>query len=189
MADQKDNKDSERQATLSAELSGFLKGFEGLGGQFVQNARQLVEEEELIGLTDTYGNVLRGEIAGVSDRVLELFSTVDDDSASEASRFLRDSGAAVLVEQASSLVGANRLRSTNALGRFGGIFELIKKIITQLVDLIFGRVPRWLDKLLHIIDNLLGLIGGLFSRQAQDYYYRLERNELRIRADLRAIGA
>ena len=55
---------------------------------------------------------------------------------------------------------------------------MIKKVIRWVIELIFGSLPEWLDKLLEIIDEILNEIFGAESPRLANALSMKEQNYL-----------
>jgi hypothetical protein len=114
----------------------------------------------------------------------------------ESEQVLRLSAAGSLIASGSGL--ATSLGPQVAKIGLAGIVKEIKKIIPKLLEAFGIKIPKWLDVLLTVIDELLNLflstgspsLAGTLSRMEQDYLAelthlsRLQReNELRAERD------
>jgi hypothetical protein len=77
---------------------------------------------------------------------------------SEAARILRLQGADTLLS--SNLLSARQINSTEKVMGLAGIIREVKKILGMLLE-ILNIKPKWWDKLVNLIDELINLILSL----------------------------
>lgn len=158
-------------------------------------------EERL--LIQSTGESVIAQMRKLTDYVREASATIEPDRHRDLDQFLRVQDGDAIVSRAlrvSAQVLSNRAGAVTR-GFFSWLDEhlkTIKKIIREILQLIFGDLPKWVDIVFSIIDELFNLLKsllggrlGLRMSEVADDASREEVNFLRemtALAGLRAAG-
>lgn len=107
----------------------------------------------------------------VTDYLRETTPGMAPAQSRELGQFLRIQDGDALVERALKVTTQTLAAGGNAvtqgfLSWLNEIMLTLKKIIRKIFDLFFGGMPKWLDAILVIIDELLNLLKTLFGGQS-----------------------
>ena len=123
---------------------------------------------------------LEAQTASLSRAITELLGGITDQQRALLGTQTLASGGPELVQ------AARASQAKSAALRIGIIdaLEPIKKIIRQLLDMLGIELPKWIDKLLDLIDNILKVLWSLFGREAAQ---RAEHTQIGMYRHLREI--
>jgi len=162
-------------------LESFLTNF-GKFPQLIQEGmlRQSQDEDEKQ-LISGLGGVLQEQVSSLCEYTLKSSDFLSKQQTFEVQQVLRLTAADTLAGNAQKV--AVNLSSTTAKVGAGGIFQELKKIIRMLLDAFGITLPKWLDALINLIDEILNKIlsvGSLklarsLSFMEQDYLGELRQ--------------
>jgi len=162
-------------------LESFLTNF-GKFPQLIQEGmlRQSQDEDEKQ-LISGLGGVLQEQVSSLCEYTLKSSDFLSKQQTFEVQQVLRLTAADTLAGNAQKV--AVNLSSTTAKVGAGGIFQELKKIIRMLLDAFGITLPKWLDALINLIDEILNKIlsvGSLklarsLSFMEQDYLGELSQ--------------
>ncbi len=146
-------------------LDEFLNAAEA----FVKNVSaamlKAAGDHEYSVLIDGTSKVVVAQFASVCQEVRAAYRTANVAARQEADHFLSIQQGA-LMARTGEQTATTALETSTRKGFFAWVsqfLEEIKKLIKFIVGLILGRVPKWLDDLLLLIDQLWNLIVSLLS--------------------------
>lgn len=169
---------------MADQLDSFLSE---LVEQYVPRLRQGLmtqateEQKRLVGpLLD----VFEQQMGGLADEMRSGARSLTEARENEVEKFLRMSAGPELVRSGTTV--SEDLSTREAKLTQGGILNLIKKIIDELFDILPISKPKWFDKILDLINELLGEMAGVgdfalsqsFSRRNQEYLKEKRQLEL-----------
>lgn len=144
-------------------------------------------------------------IEGTSKVVIEQFGAVTDEliaaygKANAAGR--RDADELLRLQRGALMARTGEETATRALARgagggflawIGQYLEEIKKLIRFIFEEIIGWYPRWLDKLLKLIDELweliVAILGGIFGSNRMEIADELSRRAVNTSNELTALA-
>lgn len=144
-------------------LEAFLTGFDRLVGLFGERAAVFAQDADSEPLARHYTDVLREQIGSISPALLDAYRQSNDSVRREADELLRVSAAPSLVSGAASLLP--QIGSLVGLSSLAAIFELIKKILGLLVEVLHVRfLDRWWKFISDVIDEIIEALTRLFSK-------------------------
>jgi hypothetical protein len=192
MADAKVDKTDTTPTDL---LSEFLRGLVQLPKVMVDGMLNQAESEDEREVIRTLGNTLSNQFSELTVYIRERSGKLSAQQRQESEQVLRLSSAGSLIASGSSLA-ANLAPQVAKIGLVGIIRE-IKKIIRMLLEAFGIKIPKWLDILLTLIDELVDLffstgspsLASTLSKMEQDYLAELTQlarlqRENELRADL-----
>lgn len=172
--------DAKKETPLVIE---FFEEFETFVKSFVASADKSAEDEDERGVVQSLGPTLISQIAELKAYVIERSERASSAQRQEADVALRMSSGVQLAKNSKGLLG--NIRSFIGSLGIGKIFEEIKKIVRLLFEAFGWSIPKWLNTLFTLIDEIAEAILGAkspklataLSRQAQNYLGELTQLE------------
>lgn len=160
---------------LDESLQRFLESFEQLPVQMATAMLEQITDEDERQVAESLSSTLSAQVRELCTFVRENAVMLSAQGKVEVSRIMRISAGSSLVRSGQTLA-SNLTAPSHRIG-LSGIFELIKKIIKALLDIFGISLPRWLDKLLDLIDEIVNQLlsigspqlGHTLSLKHQDY--------------------
>lgn len=176
MADTKGDKTESATTDL---LSPFLRDLEKLPGIMVEGMLNQAENEDEKVVLRALGGTLQSQFSELVGFIRERGGRLSAQQKQESDQVLRLSSAGSLIASGSGL-SANLGTQVAKIG-LAGIIKEIKKIVPMLLEAFGIKIPKWLDALLTVIDELVNLflstgspgLAGILSRMEQDYLKEL----------------
>lgn len=161
----------------------FFDEFENFIKSFVGAADKSAEDEDERGVIQSLGPTLVSQIGELKTYVIGRSERASSAQRTEAEIALRMSSGVQLARNAKGLLG--NIRSFIGSLGIGKILEELKKIVRLLVEAFGWSIPKWLDTLFTLIDEIAEAILGAkstklataLSRQAQNYLGELTQLE------------
>lgn len=156
-------------------LESFLAAFAQLPQQVVDGMLLQSADEDQKTVIKAFGDVLIEQVTELSSYLRSTSSKISAQARIEVDTFLRLSAVNTLLRSARTV--ATNLASSSAKMSISGIFQEIKKIIEALLGIFGITLPKWVDALLVLIDEIVDwlLSGGsthlaaALSRAHQNY--------------------
>jgi len=145
-------------------------------------------------LIQANGSVVQNHFQKLFTRILEAHAGANQGVRNSIADYLAVADGVFLAS-----VGEKTARASIAKGIFGGGFfswitkhlTEIKKIIRKIVELIFHRVPSWLETVLDLIDQLWGMIsellGGVFGFDRRELAKDISSGEVNALNEIAAV--
>ena len=176
-------------------LSPFLDGLGQLPRLMVDGMLNQAETEDEKQVIRTLGVAIGNQFTELIGYIRERSDTLSAQQREESQRVLRVASANSMIGSGSGL--AANLGSQVAKIGLSGIIREIKKIVQMLLDAFGIKIPKWLNALFLVIDELVDLflstgspaLAGILSKMEQDHLaeralsVRLQR-EYELRAEL-----
>lgn len=148
-----------------SDRGSFQLVVDGLGEVAVRFADTVIETLNRSGRSDDaevaagLRDGLKAQAAGLTQGVAVLLRSASKEERDTVNARAVDSGGVALVE------AAKRFTAGSQMARIGivDMLEPIKKIIRMILDVFGIELPKWLDKLLDLLNNLIGGLGGLLG--------------------------
>jgi hypothetical protein len=155
--------------------------------QFTENLRHipdLITEGVLQSLDDedgklivlAYSTALRNQFTAISNLIQETEPTLSKERLRSAENLLKLTSGIELTNQVKGL--CINLKSNIAKIGLAGLIQMIKKIIKWLIENIFKNLPKWINSLLDLIDEILNEIFGIGSPKLATILSQKEQNYL-----------
>ena len=191
-----DAKGERSEGTALDSLPKFLEGFEQMPKLMLEGMLQQAESEDEKEVLRILGGTLAIQFSEVTGYIRERSSRLSAQQQRDTEQVLRLTAAGSVTASGSRL--AVNLETQVAKIGLVGIIREIKKIIRMLLEAFGIKIPKWLDAVLTLIDELVNLfsstgspgLANTLSRMEQDYLAelthlsRLQReNELRSELD------
>jgi len=165
------------QGTTSP-LEQFLGGVEKLPALVVEGMIRQTENEDEQAVIKNLGVVLQNQLRELCAYLRERSRALTPQQQQEVTQVLRLSAAVSLATS-----GAALARNMSTVARLGlsQIVHEIKKVIYAIFDILGWHMPKWLHKIILLIDEILHDIFGVgdthlatsLSRMEQDYLAEL----------------
>jgi hypothetical protein len=160
-------------------LESFLAAFSQLPQKVVDSMLAQSGDEDQKTVITAYGDVLIEQVAQLCNYVRAATPKLSAQGQVEVDTFLRLSAANTLLRSANSV--ASNLASPSSRIGISSIFHEIKKIVRKLLEIFGITLPKWLDGLLNLIDEILdwlvsvGILhlASTLSRSHQNYLAEL----------------
>lgn len=159
----------------ASELKRFLDAFTALPASIEQGMLDQADNEDEKAFTLAFSTPLKEQVAQLSEFVEVSSRGISRKATADVADVLRISAANTLVRQAHGI--AENLSAESARIGICALFEMIKKVIRALLEIFGISLPKWLDKLLELIDEIICWLAsggnlkshGDLSRVHQDY--------------------
>jgi hypothetical protein len=175
-----DPKDTKRPSpTQSDDLSQFLKSLKDFSVSVEKGMVAQSDDEDATNVITAYSDVFKTQITELCAYVQERASKASRQASSEVATIMKLTAGNLLVQRGLSV--SQNLASQTAKISVSGIFELIKKILEAILEAFGISLPKWLKKLLELLDEILNFflstgqprLASILSRQHQDYLAEL----------------
>lgn len=157
-------------------LSDFLKKLENLPADITDNLVKVSSDEDEKNIINTFAPVFKTQFKELSFFIGEQSQKASKQASADVEQFLK---IASPVQMMSNLRIA--LPSIGSIvGKLGidGIIKEVKKIIKELLGLFGITLPKWIDGLLTLIDEILNIIFGGGSTKFRIALSQLEQHHL-----------
>jgi hypothetical protein len=171
-----DPKDTKRSSSSqSGDLTQFLKSLTDFSVKIEKGMLAQSDDEDATNVITAYSSVFRAQLTELCAYVQQRASKASRQANSEVATVLKLTSGNLLVQRGLDI--SQDLGSQTAKISISGIFELIKKILKAILDIFGITLPKWLDKLLELLDEILNFLlsaglprlANILSRQHQDY--------------------
>lgn len=166
----------EKNQSTETILTLFLKKIENLPIEITDNLLKYSNDEDEKNIINTYAPTLKNQFK-------ELSFFINEQSLKASSQGNAD------VEQFLKIASPNQMMSNlkialpsigSVVGKLGidGIVKEIKKIIKEILGLFGINLPKWIDGLLTLIDEILNMLFGGGSAKMRIAMSQIEQNYL-----------
>lgn len=176
-------------------LSKFLGDLGQLPRIMTEGMLNQAENEDEKEVIRSLGGILEGQFSELAGFIRARSGRLSAQQRQDTEQVLRLSSAESVIASGSALA-ANLVSPVAKIG-LAGIIRDIKKIIRMLLEAFGIRIPRWLEVLLLLIDEIVNLffstgspaLANTLSRMEQDHLAELTQlarlqRESEVRADL-----
>jgi len=157
-------------------LNEFLQIFEQIPSEIVKSLLRVTVDEDEKNVINAFAPTLQGQFKELSLYITDISTKASKQNVVEVDRFLKVSSAVSL---------ANNLKIAmpsigSVIGKLGisGIIMEIKKIIYAILDILGITLPKWLDKLINLIDEIIHDLFGGASLSLRNTLSHMEQNYL-----------
>lgn len=170
--DPKETKKTERQDPGDEGLTSLFKSFEQLARIYGERAADLALEQDSVPLVNHYSDVITEQIRQLGGTLRTAYRASGAETRQQVNDLLQMTAANSLASGAREAISAVRTPSSLALAT--NPLLLIKKIIRLLAKALGISLPKLVDALLELIDELFGGQAEATSRAAAEQVHRGE---------------
>ena len=169
------NQKDTKRSSQPDDLTQFLQSLPGFAARIEKGMLAHSDDEDAANVITAYSAAFKQQVTELSGYVQERAGKASQQARSEAARIMKLTSGNVLVERGLGI--SDNLASPTSRISISGIFELIKKILKAILAIFNITLPRWLDKLLELLDEILNFLlsagqprlANVLSRQHQDF--------------------
>lgn len=170
------------QPPQKGDFPQFLRAYADFTRTLVDRIYETNDDPDTIGAVRILGPVAVEQAAQLSRAAEEMYEQLGPAEREIVERQLKLTAAMTLVRGMNESVSRAGANSKISLGLITVIVEAIKKIIRLIFELLGKPIPKWLDILLQIIDNILRILSQILGgRRISRYAFELETQTLVIR--------
>lgn len=157
-------------------LGDFLKKLETLPADITDNLLKVSSDEDEKNIINTFAPVFKTQFKELSVFIGEQSLKASRQASADVEQFLK-------IASPVQMMGNMRIALPSIgsiVGKLGidGIIKEIKKIIKELLGLFGITLPKWIDGLLTLIDEILNIIFGGGSTKFRIALSQLEQHHL-----------
>ena len=158
------------------QLEVFLKEFQDLATQITEQAFKQANDEDEKAVIKSFSPTLISQVTELNNFILENASKSSRQQKAEVEQVLRVTSGLSLAQNAKGIFPS----IGSVLGKLGlsRIIKEIKKIVRAILDALGIKLPKWLDALLNIIDEIIDAIFGAGSAKLATMLSIQEQNYL-----------
>jgi len=178
-------------------LDSFLASVDRFTSTIAAQALAAVGESEDRLLIQSTGESFVAQTRKLTDFLREAAPTAGPAQRQELDQFLKVQDGEALVARAlqvnaQTLSAGGSAVSMGYLSWLNEIMLTLKKFLREIFDIFFGGMPKWLDALLTIIDELLNLLksllGGRFGLKMSEVADQASREEVNFLREMAALA-
>lgn len=161
------------------ELISFLSGFQKLVGQIGEEAIKATNDQDEIAVIKAFVPSVVNQVTELGNHVISIFESSSLQQKSEVLQVLKVGSGNTLVNGAKGIFPS----IGSLVGKLGldRIIKEIKKVIIAILEVFGIKLPKWLDGIINLIDEIIAFIlsGGspkiatILSIQEQNYLAEL----------------
>lgn len=160
----------------------FVRAYADFTRALVDRIQETNDDPDTVGAVRILGPVAVEQAAQLSRAAEEMYERLGPAEREVVERQLRLTAAMTLVRGMNESVAQPGANSKIGLALISVIVEAVKKIIRLIFELLGKPIPKWLDILMQIIDNILRLLMQILGgRRISRYAFELEAQTLVIR--------
>ena len=169
-------------AKKEPQLEVFLNGFQELIKAATERSLELATDEDEKNVIKPFSLTLVNQATELNNFIRASTKKISKQQSSEIDKLLSVTSGVSLVESAKGILPS--LGSVVGKLGFSRIVEMIKKIIRAIFDLLPIKLPKWIDSLIDLIDEILNSILSVGSSKlatmlsVQEQNYLAELTEL-----------
>jgi hypothetical protein len=171
-----------KNAPTQGDFPEFVRAYANFTRTLVDRINETNDDPDTVATVRILGPVAVEQAAQLSRAAEEMYEQLAPDEREIVERQLRLTAAMTLVRGMNESVAKAGANSKVSLALIAVIVEAIKKIIRLIFKLLGKPIPKWLDILLEIIDNILRILTQILGgRRISRYAFELETQTLVIR--------
>lgn len=158
------------------QLEDFLSEFKDLATQITEQALKQADNEDEKAVIKAFSPTLINQVTELNNFILENANKSSRQQKAEVEQVLKVTSGVSLAQNAKGIFPS----IGSVVGKLGlsRIIKEIKKIIRAILDALGIKLPKWLDALLNIIDEIIDAIFGAGSAKLATTLSIQEQNYL-----------
>lgn len=155
-------------------INQFAENLIAIPGLIIEGALNAMEDEGGKVVIEAYSKSFKNQFLNIANLIKEQQSKVSKETLRGAEELLMVTSGVDLTKEVKA-VTAN-LNSNIAKIGLVGIIQMIKKIIKWLIQHIFKKLPRWINSLIDLIDEILNEFFGIGNPTLANILSQKEQN-------------
>ena len=157
-------------------LSDFLKKLEGLPVEITDNLLKNSSDKDEKNVIDTFAPVFKTQFRELAIFIGQQSLKASSQASEDVEQFLKIASPVQMMDK----MKISMPSIGSIVGKLGidGIIKEIKKIIKELLGLFGITLPKWIDGILTLIDEILNILFGGGSTKLRIAFSQLEQHHL-----------
>lgn len=181
MVDDTPNSGGEQFPRTGATPENLLDPFLGLLERFIEtytdNVRRTVGDQDAGEIVDAISEALRHQVRELGTFMREGVPRMSAQSTREMNQVLRMQGGDILLRGA--IRAASTPLSAEKILGLDGIIHEVKKILRELLGIIWPNKPKWFEPFWVLLDEIINLLGSLLFPNLKTALHKSEVQFLR----------